>query len=61
MNFGVICIVGGIAGGTVNKSTDLVVVGQDAGTKLAKAMELKLECWTEAQWRDLLQVNKIEI
>ncbi|MDE3840811.1 DNA ligase [Bacillus methanolicus] len=38
---------GGNVAGSVSKKTDLVIAGEDAGSKLAKAEELGIEVWNE--------------
>lgn len=46
---------GGTVAGSVSKKTDLVVVGEDAGSKLAKAQSLGLEIWDENRLIEQLQ------
>ncbi|WP_323704371.1 NAD-dependent DNA ligase LigA [Mammaliicoccus sp. Dog046] len=36
--------------GSVTKNTDVVIAGEDAGSKLEKANKLNIEVWTEAEW-----------
>lgn len=45
---------GGKVAGSVSKKTDAVVVGEDAGSKLAKAQELGVAVWSEADFRQAL-------
>ncbi|MCY8719150.1 NAD-dependent DNA ligase LigA [Bacillus sp. S10C12M] len=40
---------GGKLTGSVSKNTDLVIAGEAAGSKLAKAQELNIEVWNEEQ------------
>ncbi|MGR3762551.1 NAD-dependent DNA ligase LigA [Rossellomorea sp. NS-SX7] len=40
-------MLGGKVTGSVSKKTDLVIAGEDAGSKLAKANELDIEVWDE--------------
>ena len=45
---------GGKAAGSVSRKTSYVVAGEDAGTKLDKAIALKIPVITESQLRDML-------
>ncbi|MEH7117556.1 NAD-dependent DNA ligase LigA [Neobacillus vireti] len=47
---------GGNVAGSVSKKTHLVIAGEDAGSKLAKAQELGIEVWDEE--RLLAEINK---
>lgn len=45
---------GGKVSGSVSKKTGVVVAGESAGSKLAKARELGIEVWDEATFRRLI-------
>jgi DNA ligase (NAD+) len=44
---------GARVGDSVSKRTDIVVIGEDAGSKAKRAAELGVRTVTEAEWRDL--------
>ncbi|TKC14798.1 NAD-dependent DNA ligase LigA [Robertmurraya kyonggiensis] len=48
---------GGKVAGSVSKKTHLVIAGEDAGSKLAKAQELGVEVWTEEQLIEEMKKN----
>jgi DNA ligase (NAD+) len=48
---------GGHVATSVSRTTDLVVIGHDAGSKLKKAMELNIKTITEDEFLQLLQTN----
>ncbi|PID24281.1 NAD-dependent DNA ligase LigA [Sporosarcina sp. P7] len=51
---------GGTVSGSVSKKTDLVIAGEDAGSKLTKARELGIEIWDEQAMLDALGVDMNE-
>lgn len=50
---------GGNVAGSVSKNTDVVIAGEDAGSKLAKAEKLGIEIWNEEKL--LGELNKQEV
>lgn len=48
---------GGKVSGSVSKKTDLVIAGEDAGSKRTKAEELAIEIWDEQAMLDALGVD----
>ena len=52
---------GGKAAGTVSKKTDFVVVGENAGSKAEKALQLGLTILDEGGFRDLLETGKVVV
>ena len=51
---------GGKAAGSVSRSTDYVVVGENAGSKAAKAEELGVRILDEAGFRSLLETGPVD-
>ena len=51
---------GGKSAGSVSKSTSYVVVGENAGSKAAKAEELGLQVLDEAGFRPLLETGSVD-
>lgn len=48
---------GGKVTGSVSKKTDLVIAGEEAGSKLTKAKELGIETWDEQRFLEELQIQ----
>lgn len=51
---GLIQDAGGKVTGSVSKNTDLLIAGENAGSKLTKARELDIEIWSEADLSEIL-------
>ncbi|ELK23081.1 DNA ligase, NAD-dependent [Anoxybacillus flavithermus TNO-09.006] len=49
---------GGKVTGSVSKKTDVIVVGEDAGSKLEKAKQLGITIWDEARFLQEIQQSK---
>jgi DNA ligase (NAD+) len=49
---------GGRVAGSVSRRVDAVIVGEDAGSKIAKAKDLGLEVWDEKKFLGLLDRKK---
>ncbi|WP_252315122.1 NAD-dependent DNA ligase LigA [Sinobaca sp. H24] len=48
---GIVEELGGNVTGSVSKKTDILIAGEDAGSKLSKAEELSVEVWDEARFK----------
>lgn len=46
---------GGLWSGSVSKNTDIVIVGDNPGSKADKARELKIQIWDEDQLKEMLK------
>lgn len=52
---------GGKVSGSVSKKTDLVIAGEDAGSKLTRAEELEITVWNEAQLIEALDEKETSV
>lgn len=52
-------LLGGKITGSVSKKTDLVIAGEDAGSKLTKAEQLGIEVWDEDKLLEELKVKGV--
>ncbi|NBJ69374.1 MULTISPECIES: NAD-dependent DNA ligase LigA [Clostridia] len=51
---------GGNVTGSVSKKTDLVIAGEDAGSKLEKAEKLGIDVWNESQFQQAIENEGVE-
>ncbi|WP_289891005.1 NAD-dependent DNA ligase LigA [Virgibacillus pantothenticus] len=51
---------GGNVTGSVSKKTDLVIAGEDAGSKLEKAENLGIDVWNESQFQQAMENEGVE-
>ncbi|MCR5224178.1 MAG: hypothetical protein K6C11_03435, partial [Bacilli bacterium] len=45
---------GGNVSGSVSKKTNVVIAGEDPGSKYSKAVELGIEIWDEEKFKEVL-------
>ncbi|CDQ41720.1 MULTISPECIES: NAD-dependent DNA ligase LigA [Virgibacillus] len=50
---------GGTVTGSVSKKTDILIAGEDAGSKLAKAEKLDVEVWNERQFQQAIENGSV--